>query len=282
MYLTRFEIITFATLISFLLLGGLATVLAFIGTSIYLHFFNRKIYYYLSHNEDVSAMMLEGGSRSKNNQMLKFAAIIGLWFAIWFLGGFQRQYVDTYLQNFLSFWTFIGLFASLIMTCYFGFNLLVTDANRAIFSKRELMLAGTLFIDLTVGIYYFYHWFSISDHSQILDQNMLKIVIQIIIFSAVAASVLSLMVYGNKAEQAKDERDSLIEVKSYKYGFCALASLIGLLIGQVIIDSLAIELWGDRALNLNTVEIVNLLLLFTIIAWAVVSSAQLLFYRRGY
>lgn len=282
MYLTRFEIITFATLLSFLLLGGLATVLAFVGTSIYLHFFNRKIYYYLSRNEDVSAMMLEGGSRSKNNQMLKFAAIIGLWFAIWFLGAFQRQYVDTYLQNFLLFWTFIGLFASLIMTLYFGFNLLITDANRAVFSKREIMLAGTLFIDLTVGIYYFYHWFSIGDHFQILDQNMLKIVIQIIIFSAIAASALWLMVYGVKAEQAKDERDLLNEVKSYKYGFYALASLIGLLMAQVIIDSLAIELWGDRALNLNMVEIVNLLLLSTLMAWAVVSSAQLFFYRRGY
>lgn len=281
MYFTKFEIITFATLSSFLFLGGLATVLAFVGLSIYLHFFNRKIYYYLSRNDDVSAMMLEGGSRSKNNQMLKFAAVIGLWFAIWFLGGFQRQYVDNYVQNFLSFWTFIGLLSSFIFTCYFGFNLLVADANKSAFSKRELMLAGTLFIDIAVGIYYFYHWFNIGDHSQILDQNMLKIVIQIIVFSAIAASVLSLMVYGVKGEQPKDERDLLIEMKSYKFGFYALASLIGLLMVQVIIDSMAIEFWADRALNLNMVEIINLLLLITIVAWAVVSSAQLFSYRRG-
>lgn len=282
MYFTKFEIITITTLLSFLFIGGLATILTFFATFIYLHWYNKKIYYYLVRSESDSAMMLEGGSRSKRTQMLKFAAIIVIWFAIWFFGGFQRQYADTYIQNFLSFWTFVSLFASFILTCFIGNKLLNIEISNEAFSKREVMLAGTLFIDITVGVYYFYHWVTIGNHESLLDVNMIAIVIHVIIFSAIAASVLSLLVYGTQNEEAKDERDFLIEVKAYKYGFYSLTTLLGLLIGQLIADSLAISLWAEKALNLNITEIANLLLLIIIIAWAVVATAQLLFYRRGY
>lgn len=281
MYLTRFEIITFATLLSFLFLGGLAAIFAFIGSSIYLHKYNRKIFYYLTRSDSDSAMMLEAGG-AKRNQIIKFAAIVFVWFLIWFFGGFQREYVDTYLQNFLSFWTFLSLLSSFILTCYIGYKTLDMQANHAAFSKREIMLAGTLFIDITVGIYYFYHWFNYADHNEMFDGHMLKIITHTIIFTIFAATILSLAVYRTDSEEAKDERDLLIEVKAYRYGFYALTSLIGLLIGQVAMDSLAIGLWGDRALNLNMVEVANLLWLALIVAWAVVSSAQLIFYRRGY
>lgn len=281
MYLTRFEIIIFVTLLSFLFLGGLATIIAFIGSSIYLHKYNRKIFYYLTRSDSDSAMMLEAGG-AKRNQTIKFAAIIFMWFAIWFFGGFQREYVDTYIQGFLSFWTFLSLLSVFILSCYIGYKTLNTEANKQAFSKREIMLAGTLFIDIVVGIYYFYHWFSFADHNQMFDAHMIKIIIHTIIFTIIAASILSLMVYGKQAEQAKDERDLLIEVKAYRYGFYALTSLIGLLIGQLAIDALAFNLWAGRLLNLNNIETANLLWLVIILAWAVVSSAQLFFYRRGY
>lgn len=282
MYFTKFEIITFATLLSFLILGGLAAIIAFIGTSIYLHVYNKKIFYYLTRNDSDSAMMLEGGSSTKRRQAIKFAAIIFVWFLIWFFGGFLREYADTYIQNFLSFWTFLSLFSAFLLTCFIGYKLLDTQANREAFTKREIMLAGTLFIDVTVGVYYFYHWFNNADHSQMFDGHMIRIIIHTVIFTIIAASILSLMVYGKGSEEAKDERDLLIEVKGYRYGFYALTSLIGLLIGQLAIDALAFNLWGGRVLNLNTIEVANLLWLIIILAWAVVSSAQLFFYRRGY
>lgn len=281
MYFTKLEIITFATLLSFLILGSLATIVAFIGMSIYLYKYNKRIFYYLSRNDSDSAMMLEGGG-AKRNEIIKFFAVIFIWFLIWFLGGFQREYVDTIIQNFLSFWTFLSLLSAFILTCYLGFKLLNTEANKEAFTKREIMLAGTLFIDLTVGIYYFYHWFVNADHSQIFDGHMTKVIIHTIIFTIIAASVLSVTVYGKNSEEAKDERDLLIEVKGYRYGFYALTSLIGLLIGQLAIDALAFNLWGGRALNLNTIEVANMLWLIIIVAWAVVSAAQLFFYRRGY
>lgn len=282
MYLTKNEILVITTLIGYLLLGGIISVIIFITGFIYLQFINNKMRYHIIRNDSEDAMMLEGGTSQRTNQMYKFGGVILLWIAVWYFKGFEFQDFEGWVLNLIQFWTFLVLVASFILSLDVGYRIFDTSVNSDAYTKREIMLAGSLLIEVITGFYYFYQWLSIGNHDMLFDPNMLTPIFHIIIFSAVAASALSLIVYGKQDEEAKDERDLAIEVKGYKYGFYTLTTLLALLIGQLISDSLAFGLWGERALNLNIVEIANLLLLGIILSWAVVSSAQLFFYRRGY
>lgn len=291
MYFTKNEIIVFSTLLAYLLLGGLVSIIIFIAGFIYLQFINKKMRYHFMRNDSQDAMLLEGGTSILKPKTIKFGLIIILWGLVWyFYESAERQfteifakgnirYEEIFIVNFIDFWVFLILLATAILTLDIAYRLFNSSVNSDAYSKREIMLVGTFLIEAISGIYYFYHWVKIGDHTQILDSNMVSIVVYIVIFSAVAGSVLSLIIYGKNDEDAKDERDLIIEVKSYRYGFYAITTFISLLIGQMVVN----HLWGsDKFTDLTLPIIANLLLMIIILAWAVVSAVQLFFYRRGY
>ncbi|MCJ8323513.1 MAG: hypothetical protein HRU29_13125 [Rhizobiales bacterium] len=282
MYFSKAEIITFVSLLSILISGQIASVFVFIGCAIYLFKFNNKMRYRYFTNETSDAMLLEAGSRFEWQPIAKLLTILSLWALIWYRVDIRKTDTESILINFVEFWVFLVIFANILFTTNIVYKLFDSSVNSDAFSKREIMLAGSLLIDIIAGIYYFYHWLSIGDHSVLLDKNMVSVVIFIAIFSAIGAAALSLLVYGKAAQTAKDERDLQIEVKAYKIGFFALTILLALIIGQLIMDEMAASLWADRALALNLAEIANYLLLAIMLAWGVVSAAQLFYYRRGY
>lgn len=293
MYLSKHEIIVIVTLLSYLILGGIVSIIFFIASFIYLQFINKKMRYHIIKNDSQDALMLEGGTSRQKTQLFKIGSILFLWVCVWYFGDansemlaeFKKQNIgnqESILQSFIEFWVLLIQLACIILTLNIVYKLFNSSVNSEAYTKREIMLAGSLIIEVISGIYYFYHWLTIGDHSQLLDANMSRIVVHIIIFSVIAASTLSIIIYGKNDEEAKDERDLIIEVKAYKYGFYAITTFISLLIGQLIVDHLALGLWGERALNLNIPMIANLLLFIIILAWTVVSAAQLFFYRRGY
>lgn len=293
MYLTKHEIITITTLLSLLLMGGLASIVIFILGFVYLQFINKKTRYHIIRNDSQDALMLEGGMSQKKSQFLKLGLILILWATLWYFRSDQHvlvevfekgniRYEESFILNFLEFWGYLVQLTCFVLTIEVAYRIFDSSVNSEAYTKREIMLAGSLLIEVISGIYYFYHWFMIGDRENILDGNMTKIIVHIIIFSAVAATIMSLIVYGKQDEEAKDERDLLIEVKGYKYGFYAITTLLALLIGQMALNNMGMNLWAGRVTELTMAELANLLLFAIIAAWAVVSSAQLFFYRRGY
>ncbi|MGL1920788.1 MAG: hypothetical protein OCD03_07160 [Hyphomicrobiales bacterium] len=293
MYLIKNEIIVLATLLALLFWGSLISIPVFIGSIIYLYFYNKKMRYHIIRNDSENAMMLEGGMSQRKTQLIKLATILLLWASVWYYVGFEREFTNAFqnnnmgyeqnmLANFIEFWNFLTILGCAILTIDIAYKLFDSSVNSASYSKREVVLAGGLLIELGAGIYYFYHWIKIGDHSQFLDGNMAKIIMHIIIFAVLAASTLSLIVYGKDKQEAKDERDLLIEVKAYKYGFYCLLAFLALLLGQLIFGHYATEFWPERALNLNVIEIGNIILASIIFSGVVVSAVQLFFYRRGY
>lgn len=293
MYLTKHEIIVTLTLVSYVFFGGISSIIIFCASFIYLQFINKKMRYHIIKNDNQDAMMLEGGMSQRKTKFIKFSGIVLLWIIVWYFGDANRDMIEvfkkdnityepSFVQNFVEFWVFLTQLICFILTCDIAYRLFNSSVNSDDYTKREIMLAGTLLLDAGFGAYYFYNWFLFSDHQEFFDANMTSVIVTIIIFAAIAASSLWIIVYGKNDEDAKDERDLLIEVKAYKTGFYVMQAGIGLLIGQMILENMAFSLFSDRVLSLTHVEVVNLLLLVSIVAHLAVCGAQLFFYRRGY
>jgi hypothetical protein len=147
-------------------------------------------------------------------------------------------------------------------------------------SYQEKSIAGSLMVMLLVYGYYFagvlHHvgepQFGASGLARLIWAVIAIVVIQIVYQIALALE---------SHPEPKDERDVLIESKAYRNGYFAYGTGAFLVIAMVI----AAGLMGDAAPTRIVVTpflVVNLVLLFMVLAEVVKLVTQLLYYRKGF
>ena len=138
-------------------------------------------------------------------------------------------------------------------------------------SYQEKSIAGSLLAMLVVYGYYFA---AVLRHAGRLDfavGRLIFAVIAIIVIEIVYHIVLAL----ESKPEPKDERDILIESKAYRNAYFAYGTGAFLVISVVIAAGLA----GSQV---TPFLLVNLVLLFMVLAEVVKFVTQLLYYSRGF
>lgn len=280
MYLSKSEIIIILTLSCYLLIGSVMSIIIFVVTYIYLHHFRKS-------DDYIKLFNIDDEQTLKNAVWLKIAAIILLWVYVYFSKDFDEIFnvafakdsaaeENSFIKNIVLLGTYFTLLFSLILTLYMTYETLNENVDNESFSKREKTLFGTLIIDASIGIYYFYHRFLLGDPNSFWDNDMSQVVTNIIIIAIIASSLFWFLIYGSEEEEAKDERDLIVENKGNKIGFYAMQIGVGLLMGQVVLGTIFSHY------QLTNVEIVNLLLLVVMASHWAKAAKQLFHYRRGY
>jgi hypothetical protein len=147
-------------------------------------------------------------------------------------------------------------------------------------SYQEKSIAGSLLAMLVVYGYYLaavlHHMgeptFAAAGLGRLIWAVIAIIVIQIVYQIALAV--------GDHPEP-KDERDVLIEAKAYRNGYFAYGTGAFLVIGIVIAAGLA-SAAAPTHITVTPFLLVNLVLLFMVLAEVVKLVTQLLYYRKGF
>ncbi len=147
-------------------------------------------------------------------------------------------------------------------------------------SYQEKSIAGSLVATLVVYGYYFAGVLRNIGEPEFAAKGLgrlMLMVIAIIVIQIVYHIVLAL----ESKPEPKDERDILIEAKAYRNGYFALATGAFLVIAVVIAAGLAREAAPTRII-VTPFLVVNLVLLFMVLAEVVKLVTQLLYYRKGF
>jgi len=147
-------------------------------------------------------------------------------------------------------------------------------------SYQEKSIFGSLVAMLVVYGYYFaavLHNIGKPEFAATGLGRLILAVIAIIVIEVVYHIVLAL----ESKPEAKDERDILIESKAYRNAYFALSTGAFLVIASVIAADLARDAAPTRIL-VTPFLVVNLVLLFMVLAEVVKLVTQLLHYRRGF
>jgi hypothetical protein len=147
-------------------------------------------------------------------------------------------------------------------------------------SYQEKSILGSLLATVVVYGYYFVgalRSIGEGDLSSVHLGRLIFAVVAIIAIQIVYHIVLSV----EGGVERKDERDILIECKAYRNGYFSLATGAFLVIGCVIMAALAGDPAGTR-ITVTPFLIVNLVLLFMVLAELVKLLTQLFYYRRGF
>ncbi len=147
-------------------------------------------------------------------------------------------------------------------------------------SYQEKSIIGSLIAMLVVYGYYFAAVLRDAGRPEFAGTGLGRLilaVIAIIVIQIVYQIVLAL----DSKPEPKDERDILIESKAYRNGYFALATGAFLVIGAVIAAGLASGPAPTRII-VTPFLVVNLVLLFMVLAEVVKLVTQLLYYRKGF
>jgi hypothetical protein len=147
-------------------------------------------------------------------------------------------------------------------------------------SYQEKSILGNLLATLVVYGYYFANALSRAAQA---ESNALKI--GRLIFTVIAIVAIQIVYHIILALEAKpepkDERDVLIECQAYRNGYFVLNIGAFLVIQRVIMAIQALDV-SPTTRNISTpFLVVNLMLLFMVLAELVKLLTQLFYYRRG-
>ncbi len=147
-------------------------------------------------------------------------------------------------------------------------------------SYQEKSIAGSLVATLLVYGYYFAGVLRKIGEPTFAGTGLGRLILAVIAIIVIQV-VYQIALAVESHPEPKDERDILIEAKAYRNGYFALATGAFLVIGAVI----AAELAHDTApthIVVTPFLVVNLVLLFMVIAEVVKLATQLLYYRKGF
>jgi hypothetical protein len=147
-------------------------------------------------------------------------------------------------------------------------------------SYQEKSIAGSLAAMLVVYGYYFAAVLRDMGQPQFAGTGLGRLILAVIAIVVIQVVYQIVLALESKPEP-KDERDILIEAKAYRNGYFALATGAFLVIGAVIAAGLASSAAPTRIV-VTPFLVVNLVLLFMVLAEFVKLATQLLYYRRGF
>ena len=143
------------------------------------------------------------------------------------------------------------------------------------YSNRELNIWAELVLDLIVSIYFFPKFFFLIKSGNMNSYDSI-ILITTTIFISIAYSIVVFMIINLFTEsEKKDERDYILELKSYKISNIIFQISILFLICSIIFNPL------HNHYEFNTTLVAALLIIITLFCSAGKSVSLLYFYRRS-
>lgn len=89
-----------------------------------------------------------------------------------------------------------------------------------ILSKKEISILIEIIFSISFAFIFIPYFYENNDNNLVLMDGLVRVVIEILVFTALYFSVTySLLEFVFKKREAKDERDDLINSKSYKVGY---------------------------------------------------------------
>jgi len=103
-----------------------------------------------------------------------------------------------------------------------------------ILSKKEISILIEIIYSISFAFIFMPYFYENNDNSLVLMDGLIRIVIEILVFTAIYFSVAySLLEFVLKKRETKDERDDLINSKSYKVGYLLYEFSLFIFIGYV-------------------------------------------------
>jgi hypothetical protein len=155
-------------------------------------------------------------------------------------------------------------------------------------SNREKKLWATLTIDLGAAWLYFSGVYSTSGGFSAPSVEMAAVVIEVMVFSIIAAIIVFGWINYQAGEERADERDYMFSARANSVAYAVLCVCVALTIGSVFrlpdnffkADSSA-SIPAALMLEITPMLMAHMLLTALIVSAAAKALVQLYFYRRG-
>ena len=142
-------------------------------------------------------------------------------------------------------------------------------------SKKEISILIEIVFSIVFAFIFFPYFYENQDNNLVLMDDLIGKIFEIVIFSVIYFSVTySLLEFVFKKTETKDERDDMINSKSYKLGYLLYEFSLFIFIG-----TLSSNFKNQELLNLTDVEIIFLILILLTFISFVKSSYQLYLHR---
>ena len=154
-------------------------------------------------------------------------------------------------------------------------------------SKKEISILIEIVFSIVFAFIFLPYFYENQDNNLILMDDLIGKIIEILIFTVIYFSVAySLLEFVFKKKETKDERDDMINSKSYKLGYLLYEFSLFIFIGYVCSkfqNKELLNLTGNQELyngfNITDVEIVFLILMLLAFISIVKSLYQFYLYR---
>jgi hypothetical protein len=154
-------------------------------------------------------------------------------------------------------------------------------------SKKEISILIEIVFSIVFAFIFLPYFYENQDNNLILMDDLIGKIIEILIFTVIYFSIAySLLEFVFKKKEAKDERDDMINSKSYKLGYLLYEFSLFIFIGYVCSkfqNKELLNLTGNQELyngfNITDVEIVFLILMLLAFISIVKSLYQFYLYR---
>ena len=142
-------------------------------------------------------------------------------------------------------------------------------------SKKEISILIEIVFSIVFAFIFFPYFYENQDNNLVLMDDLIGKIFEIVIFSVIYFSVTySLLEFVFKKTETKDERDDMINSKSYKLGYLLYEFSLFIFIG-----TLSSNFKNQELLNLTDVGIIFLILILLTFISFVKSSYQLYLHR---
>ena len=154
-------------------------------------------------------------------------------------------------------------------------------------SKKEISILIEIVFSIVFAFIFLPYFYENQDNNLILMDDLIGKIIEILIFTVIYFSIAySLLEFVFKKKETKDERDDMINSKSYKLGYLLYEFSLFIFIGYVcskLQNKELLNLTGNQELyngfNITDVEIVFLILMLLAFISIVKSLYQFYLYR---
>jgi len=143
-------------------------------------------------------------------------------------------------------------------------------------SKKEISILIEIVFSIVFAFIFFPYFYENLDNNLVFMDDLIGKIIEIVIFSVIYFSVTYSLLEFFKKTETKDERDDMINSKSYKLGYLLYEFSLFIFIG-----TLSSNFKNQELLNLTDVGIIFLIFILLTFISFVKSSYQLYLHRTS-
>lgn len=149
------------------------------------------------------------------------------------------------------------------------------------YSNRELNIWSELILNILVCFYFFNGVFQLVPGSDEYAADLAETIIGVVVIAVVYSIVVFGFINTVTKEEAKDEMDHIIDVRSYKMGYIAMDIFVTLIMCFIIFYESMGNFVSIGVSEMTPILIAQLLLLTLVISSTIKSLSRLYLYKKG-